>query len=138
MRFKNIDHIVITKHRVWVVDAKRYTGRPDVRVSGGILRPTTRTLTVAGRDKTALITGVHRQRDQISRALGSQVAITEALCFIESDWPLFAQSFTVDDVLVLWPKKLEQILRHEADHDGGEVDIEAVITRLAHVFPSAG
>src|SRR5680860_341439 len=37
----NIDHIVVTTAGIWVIDAKRYKGRPDLKVEGGILRPRT-------------------------------------------------------------------------------------------------
>lgn len=35
----NIDHIAITAAGIWVIDAKRYKGRPELKVEGGILRP---------------------------------------------------------------------------------------------------
>ena len=35
----NIDHLVVTTGGVWVIDAKRYRGRPELRVEGGILGP---------------------------------------------------------------------------------------------------
>lgn len=45
----NIDHIVICPTGVYVIDAKRYRGRPALRVEGGLLRPRVELLTVAGR-----------------------------------------------------------------------------------------
>ena len=35
----NIDHIAIGSAGVFVIDAKRYQGQPQLRVSGGVLRP---------------------------------------------------------------------------------------------------
>lgn len=35
----NIDHITITPGGIWVIDAKRYKGRPELKIEGGILRP---------------------------------------------------------------------------------------------------
>jgi len=35
----NIDHIVITRSWIWAVDAKRYKGRPELKIEGGLLRP---------------------------------------------------------------------------------------------------
>ncbi len=46
----NIDHIVITRAGVWVIDAKRYKGRPELKVEGGILRPRIEKLFVGRRD----------------------------------------------------------------------------------------
>jgi hypothetical protein len=38
----NIDHIVIAPSGVYVIDAKRYKGRPSLRVEGGLFRATHR------------------------------------------------------------------------------------------------
>lgn len=35
----NIDHIAITQAGIWVIDAKRYRGRPQVKIERGVLRP---------------------------------------------------------------------------------------------------
>lgn len=35
----NIDHIAVTRGGIWVIDAKRYKGRPELKIEGGILRP---------------------------------------------------------------------------------------------------
>src|SRR5690606_32764162 len=35
----NIDHIAVTTAGIWVIDAKRYKGKPELRIEGGILRP---------------------------------------------------------------------------------------------------
>ena len=48
----NIDHIVITRAGIWVIDAKRYKGKPELRVEGGILRPRIEKLLVGRRDCT--------------------------------------------------------------------------------------
>jgi len=48
----NIDHIVVTIAGIWVIDAKRYKGRPELRIDGGILRPRVEKLLVGRRDCT--------------------------------------------------------------------------------------
>jgi hypothetical protein len=40
----NIDHVVVSRHGVFVVDAKKYKGRPALRVEGGLFRPRTKKL----------------------------------------------------------------------------------------------
>lgn len=35
----NIDHIAVTAAGIWVIDAKRYKGRPGLKIEGGMLRP---------------------------------------------------------------------------------------------------
>jgi len=61
----NIDHIVITAEGVWVIDTKNYKGL--AKVSLGVLRR--QELTVNGRDKTELASGVRWQMDQVAKAL---------------------------------------------------------------------
>ncbi|WP_308116527.1 hypothetical protein [Leifsonia poae] len=46
---------------VWVIDAKRYKGRPRLQVEGGLLRPRVEKLVVRGRDQTKLVDGVLKQ-----------------------------------------------------------------------------
>lgn len=82
----NIDHIVITPAGVWVIDAKRYRGRPELRVEGGLLRPRVETLLVGRRDCTDLVDGVLKQVELV-REVAEGVPITGVLCFVEADWP---------------------------------------------------
>ncbi|WP_232333608.1 nuclease-related domain-containing protein [Agromyces laixinhei] len=35
----NIDHLLVTPGGVWVIDAKRYRGRPELRIEGGYCVP---------------------------------------------------------------------------------------------------
>src|SRR5689334_24236020 len=35
----NIDHLAVTPTGVYVIDAKKYSGRPNLRIEGGLLRP---------------------------------------------------------------------------------------------------
>lgn len=35
----NIDHIAIATAGIWVIGAKRYKGRPELKIEGGILMP---------------------------------------------------------------------------------------------------
>lgn len=133
----NIDHMAVTAAGIWVIDAKRYSGRV-AKDGGGWLNPEVR-LTVAGRDRTKLVAGVRKQIEHVAKALvGSAFAGTPihgALCFIEADWSLFAKPFVVDGVLVAWPKAMRQRLEgtpvvHGCDH-------EAIHRHLAMSFPPA-
>ena len=54
----NIDHIAVTAAGIWVIDAKRYAGRPQLKVSGGLFRPRVQKLYVGSRDCTRLVDGV--------------------------------------------------------------------------------
>lgn len=126
----NIDHIVVTPGAVWVVDTKRYVEkRVEKRVEGGLFSPRVEKLWVRG-DKTSLVTGMHKQVERVSSAVPG-VPVKGVLCFVDGDWPLFADPFTVDGVLVLWPKKLVQVITKEQP---GELDVSAVYDALAATF----
>jgi hypothetical protein len=134
----NIDHIAVAPSGVYVIDAKRYKGRPDLRIQGGILRPRTATLIVGGRDCTKLLVGMHKQADLVRGALEPShpgVRVRGMLCFVDADWPLIGGAFSVDHVDVVWPKKAAQILNGAGPLTGEQV--AAVHQRLATAFPVA-
>ena len=111
----NIDHIVIAPTGVYVIDAKNYTGRAQLRVTGGIFSPRIEKLMVGRRDCTKLVAGVHKQVDRVSELLtrdsiGQDVPVRGMLCFVEGDWPVLGGSFTIDGLDVLWPKKARKII----------------------------
>lgn len=129
----NIDHIAVAPTGVYVIDAKRYQGRPHLRVEGGILRPRVEKLMVGTRDCTKLVAGVQHQASLVKDALaaaGQDVPVTGVLCFVEADWPLIGGDFTTAGVRVLWPKKAAQLLT-----SAGPLTPDAV--RAAHVSLSA-
>ncbi|WP_231369898.1 nuclease-related domain-containing protein [Arthrobacter sp. 135MFCol5.1] len=115
----NIDHIAITPSGIWLIDAKRYKGRPELRIEGGILRPRVEKLLVGRRDRTALVDGVLRQLDVV-RDLVGDVPVTGALCFIEADWPLIGGAFSTRGVHVVWPKRLAKELTEQS---AGDLDV---------------
>lgn len=61
----NIDHLAVTPNGVFVIDAKRYRGRPALVVDGGLIRPRVEKLTVAGRDRTKLVDDVFTQVNMV-------------------------------------------------------------------------
>lgn len=128
----NIDHIVITRAGVWIVDAKRYRGkRPRLHVEGGLFRPRTEKLIVGG-DRTKLVDSVLRQVALVQDVVGP-VSVHGALCFVDADWPLFGGSFTVRGIDVCWPKRLSKQLAALE----GTVDVAAVAAAIAAHFPPA-
>ena len=129
----NIDHIVVASAGVWVIDAKRYKGRPELKVEGGILRPRVEKVLVGRRDCTKLVDGVIRQADLVRELVGD-VPVTSTLCFVEADWPLIGGSFTTRGVHILWPKRLAKLL---AEGSSGEVDVVAVRELVAARFKPA-
>ena len=131
----NIDHLLVAPAGVFVIDAKRYVGRPELKVEGGILRPRTETLLVGRRDRTKLVEGVHKQVDVVRALLDLQTETRGMLCFVDADWPLFGGHFTIDGVEVLWPNKIAE--RAFATRALGAESIETVHRVLAAALPSA-
>jgi len=138
----NIDHVVVSRGGVFVVDAKKYGGRPALRVEGGLFRPRTEKLLVGGRDRTKLVDGVLKQIDLVRAAVDDpDIPVTGVLCFVAADWPLIGGAFVTRGVHVLWSKRLVQLLTADAStRDGvtpGPVDVAAVRDRLTRAFPPA-
>lgn len=134
----NIDHIVVSAGGIYVVDAKRYKGRPQLRVEGGIFRPRVETLLVGRRNCTKLVDGVLKQVELVSIATHgdlSEVPVQGTLCFVEADWPLIGGSFSTRGVEVLWPKKLATRVQQPGALT--EQEIDRVYRSLAVAFPPA-
>jgi len=127
----NIDHIAVTPTGIYVIDPKRYAGRPTLKVEGGLIRPRTEKLLVGGRDRTKLVDGILKQVAVVRAIVGDDVPVTGVLCFINADWPLIGGTFTTRGVDVLSPRELYPRLTAPApDHFG----VEALHNSLAAAF----
>jgi hypothetical protein len=109
----NIDHIVIAPAGVFVVDAKRYEGRIEIRNKGWFLRLEYR-LYVGRRDCSRLAEGLGWQVEAVATALAAAGVdplppITPVLCFIDGDWPLFGAPDEFAGVRLEGPKSLRKI-----------------------------
>lgn len=143
----NIDHIAVTPTGIWVIDAKKYRGRPALKVEGGILRQRTEKLLVGTRDCSKLVDGMLKQVGVVEDALlpggrpeGSgrpwgRVPVHGVLCFVEADWPLIGGAFATRDVDVLWPKKLYP--RLQANGPLTPTAIAQIHRHLAEALPPA-
>jgi len=131
----NIDHVVVAPSGIWVVDAKSYAGKVERTVSGAFFKPNVRLL-VRGRDQSKLADGAYAQLDVVQRALGAcevELPLRAALCFVDSEWGLFAKPFLFRDVLVCYPAGLVKRIR-----EPGPLDLELVgrtAARLATALP---
>ena len=100
----NIDHLAIAPSGVWVIDAKRYTGK--VAVSRPLFGQPK--LTINGRDRTKLIDGLAKQValvEAMAAELAPGVAVRGALCFVDADLPLL-RTLTSNGYPLLYPKSL--------------------------------
>ena len=108
----NIDHVVVAASGIWVVDAKLYRGKVECRTVGSFWKPENRVF-VGGRDRTKLVLGMGRQVEAVRAALSADplaadVAVTPAVCFVASEWGLFAKPFDLHAVAVICPQKLAE------------------------------
>jgi hypothetical protein len=135
----NIDHIAVGPSGVFVVDAKKYRGRPSLRVEGGLIRPRVEKLIVGSSDRTRLAAGVQKQVDLVRSALQKaefgQIPVSGMLCFVEADWPLIGGDFTIANLRVLWPRKAADRIARPGNVD--DETAQHVHRILASAFPPA-
>ena len=103
----NIDHVVVAPTGVFTVDAKRYSGRLEVRARG-------REIWIKGRNRSKLLEQSHRQAQVVAAVLTraglGHVPVTPVLCFVGTQMPgLFAPG-EVGGVVLATPRKLRKRL----------------------------
>ena len=135
----NIDHIVVCPSGVFVIDAKKYKGRPSLRVEGGFLRERTEKLMVGSRDCTKLAGGVKNQVTRVVAALGNanyiDVSVGGMLCFVEADWPILGGDFSISGIDVLWPRRAVDLIRRPGPIDAS--NSQRIFRALAEALPVA-
>jgi hypothetical protein len=134
----NIDHLVVSRAGVFVIDAKNYLGRVERRVRGGWFS-SEELLYVGGRNKTTLIIGMAKQSAAATTALGDafgSVPVVQAVCFTAAEWPrFFPTPIRFGDVHVLWPGALVKLIRGEGALD--QQHIAQIERQLAIRLPAA-
>jgi hypothetical protein len=133
----NIDHLAIVASGIWVIDTKHFRGRLERRDLGGWFVPRPR-LFVAGRDQSRLVTSARRQQAQVAEALVAEVPagcplVSVALCFTGAQVGFFARPFTLEGVLVTWPRAFAGTLARSGPV--GPAQRRALAARLARTFP---
>ncbi len=100
----NIDHIVVTNSKVFVVDAKKYAGKIDF---GKLLAPYfggKAILKINGRNSNSLLEGVEKQVrvvEQVLAKAGIDIPVQGVLAFVNATW---------GEVSILRPKSINGIL----------------------------
>lgn len=102
----NIDHLVVSRAGVWVIDAKNYSGRPSFEGEDGAGGATR--FRIDGYDRHDLIGGVARQVDAVRQAVGGSligegVDVRGLLCFVGTTSELLVRPLAVGDVGIAWP-----------------------------------
>ncbi len=107
----NIDMIAVAASGVWVIDAKRYRGKVQVRDRGGWLRSDKR-LYVGGRDRSKQVASLDWQVGAVRNALpSSDTPVIPVMCLVGSEWSLFAKPILFNGVWVVWGAKLRELIR---------------------------
>lgn len=99
----NIDHVALGPAAVYVIDAKRYTGRVERRGDH---------LYVNGWKRTHLVEGVRRQVATVRQALAEHdVPVRGVLCFVGAEWPPLApRLLPFADVVAMCPTRLSTLV----------------------------
>jgi hypothetical protein len=136
----NIDHLAVAPSGVYVIDAKRYKGKIEVR------KPFfgEEKLVIAGRDKTKLIEGLTKQVEAVRSGLAlieKQAPVIACLCFINPEGqsggagiPLL-RTLTVSGFPLLYPRRLAKRLNQPGAL--GRDEALVVAEALATLFPAA-
>lgn len=132
----NIDHLAVTSQGVWVLDAKRYKGKVEIRAHG-LLSRRPPDLFVGGRNQTKLVAGVARQVEAVSSVLApwardegvAEVPVRGPLVFIGAEFGVFASPFSVDGVWVGWGKALRARLRSQTSDAVPAAAVAKVLAR---------
>lgn len=134
----NIDHLAVAPSGVWVIDAKRYKGRIEVR------KPWFRDakLVIGGRDKSKLVEGLARQAVAVQSALDSVapgVPVQACFCFVNPEGqsggtklPLL-RTLSVSGYPLLHPRKLAKRLKQPGELSAEQMRL--VAEALAQKFP---
>jgi len=136
----NIDHIAVAPSGVFVVDAKRYKGKIEVR------RPFfgDAVLVINGRKKTKLVEGLRRQVDAVKAGLAiveQDVPVHGCFCFLNpegqaggSGLPLFP-TLKIDGFPLYYPRRLSKQLNKRGPIDDEQIAVLA--EALVELLPRA-
>lgn len=120
----NIDHLVVAPNGVWVIDAKAYSGKVEIRNKGTFFRPVEE-LWVNGRNQEKLVTGVVNQASAVEKILAPThpgIRVRPVLCFIDSDWEPFSSAIDHKGVVISRPKKLYPLLEKPGPLDAAQIE----------------
>lgn len=138
----NIDHVVVGPRGVYVIDAKHYTGRLEIRTTGSFFRPGPNRVFVNGRNQDKRVAAMDWQVECVAVAAGELVkelggTIRPVLCFVGVELSLGQKAGIVGEreVVVTWPRRFVK----DVGRDGplGPEQIREVARRIAEALPAA-
>ena len=134
----NIDHLAVAPSGIYVIDAKRYKGKIEVR------RPLfgDEKLLIAGRDKTKLVEGLKRQVEAVQavvESLARPLPVHGCFCFVNPDGqaggsgiPTF-RTLKVDGFSLYYPRRLAKRLSQpgEIDDEQTQLLVDLLVQRFS-------
>lgn len=135
----NIDHIVVARSGVFVVDAKHYAGLIQIRDRGGLFSSDKR-LYVGGRDCSDLAGSMEWQTWAVGRLLESlagelgPIPVQPVLCFIDGEWPLILPPESFRGVRLESGRSIKKLLGAPGPLDPATVD--RIARALAAALPA--
>ena len=114
----DIDMLAIGAAGVFVIDVKHYRhAKVEIRRTGGLFSPRVEHLYVGGRDRSAWMSSLARQREAVEAALGryeetAGVPVTQLLCFVDAELPLLSR-LSIGDIAIYGARELGRKLRDQ-------------------------
>ncbi len=133
----NIDHIVVARGGVYVVDSKRYKDKKvELRKIGPLFSRESR-LFVGGRDQTKLVEALEKQLAIVRKELAlldlKHVPVRGFLCFADAEWEFIPTPLRFGSVRVVWPRGLIKTIDKETYEE--PLLVHPVAEKLARAFP---
>ncbi len=138
----NIDHVVVARTGVWIIDSKRWKGLIQVKSDGGILNSTQR-LFIDGRDESVLTEKIYSQVIPVANVLGDpSIPISPALVFVDCNWgagvtfrALQHRPYEIFGVLISWPEAA--VARISEPGPLSQDEVLRIATKLDQALPPA-
>ncbi len=136
----NIDHIAVTGTGVYVIDAKRYRGKIEVR-SPLFGKPK---LVIAGQDRPKLVEGLERQVTVVTTVLSTlapEVPVQGCFCFVPPEGLLadvglpVMRTLKINGIPLYYSRRLAKQLNQRGPLTRGEAEL--IRDELAQKLPSA-
>lgn len=97
----NIDHILVTEKAIFIIDAKNYNGKVELRNDSSFFKKGNDILFVDGRNRSKIVEGVKWQIGKMEEELDKynlKFDIVGVLGFVDAIWPFFIKPIKIDGI----------------------------------------
>lgn len=130
----NIDHLLITNKGVFIIDAKNYKGKVEIRNNGTFFKAGSDELFVDGRNRNKIVEGVKWQVSRVKEELtrvSLDYNVIGVLGFVDATWPFFSRPLNIEGVY-LNSKGFTHILNDY--QPTAECDVEKAFFVIGSIF----